>query len=91
MAKDYSNQRQRRTPPHAALGDIRMALGITLDEVCDRVESATGVRPERGTISAIENGHRGASAELLAALCVAYGMRDGALTTTYVPRERSVA
>lgn len=84
----YGDQRPRRIPPHVSLGDLRMAMGLTLDAVCERVEQESGIRPTRGAISAIENGHRGASVPLLNALEAAYGLREGSITTTYVPRER---
>lgn len=83
----YDQQRPRRTPPHIALGDLRSAVGLTIDTVLDRLEEQTGRRYSRGAISAIENGHRGASADLLVQLAVAYGLRPGAIRTDYQPRE----
>ena len=83
----YSRQRVAKTPPHISLGTLRkQVLKIRLDDVADRIEEITGDRPKRGTLSAIENGHRGASAELLAALESAYGLEPGSITTTYRPR-----
>lgn len=87
----YTNQRPKRTPPHVSLGDLRAAAGLTLDEVCGRVEEATGLTLTRGALSAIENGHRGASAPLLRALATAYGLREDAITTDYTPRLRAVS
>lgn len=52
---------------------------------------ATGAPFSRGALSGIENGHRGASAQTLAALAVAYGLRSDAIRTDYVPREREDA
>lgn len=93
----YSNQRDRRTPPHISLRDLRLALkkhdpdsGWDLDDVCDRVEAITGDRPARGTMSAIENGVRGVSAELLSALEQAYKLPAGTITTDYTPRATPV-
>ncbi|ORA02186.1 transcriptional regulator [Mycolicibacterium bacteremicum] len=63
-----------------------LPLGFDIDDICDRVEAACGDRPARGTISAIETGTRGVSAELLTALELAYGTRPGSITTTYEPR-----
>lgn len=85
----YDQQRPRRTPPHVALGDLRSAVGLTIDRVLDRLEEQTGKRYTRGAISAIENGHRGASADLLVQLAIAYGVRPGAIRTDYEPREWS--
>lgn len=91
-APKYGDQRPRRTPPHIGLGDLRAALGLTIDQVCERITAEVPeLKPTRGAISAIENGHRGASAAMLAAMCAAYGLREGAITTDYTPRERDVA
>ena len=57
-----------------------------LDDICDGVESVTGDRPARGTLSAVETGVRGVSAELLAALEQVYQLPSGAITTSYTPR-----
>ena len=75
-------------PPHVSLGELRAALGLTIDQVCARVaEEMPGEKPPtRGAISAIENGHRGVSAQMLTALTAAYGLRPGAITTDYEPR-----
>lgn len=85
--RQYDQQRPRRTPPHVALGDLRSAVGLTIDQVLLRLEEQTGRRYSRGAISAIENGHRGASADLLVQLAIAYGIRPGAIRTDYQPRE----
>ena len=82
----YSQQRRKTTPPHVSLKTLRVALGLTLHEVTLRVEEITGDRPTKGALSAIENGHRGISAELLAALERAYNLEPGSITTTYKPR-----
>lgn len=78
--------RALRVPPHVSIRVLRRVSGLKLDDVCELVEEATGDRPSRGTLSAIENGHRGASAELLAALEMVYGLQPGDITTNYVPR-----
>lgn len=93
----YSQQRERRIPPHVTLKDVRellkriankydIPLGFDIDDICDRVEAVTGDRPARGTISAIETGARGVSAELLSALEQAYTLPVGSITTDYTPR-----
>ena len=87
----YDAQRARRTPPHIALRDLRSISGKTLDQVCDGVAEVTGKAFTRGALSAIENGHRGASAAILGALEVVYGLRPGALVTDYQPREHARA
>lgn len=82
----YSSQRAPKTPPHLAVGILRKALKLTLEDVAERVEEITGDRPTKGALSAIENGHRGVSAQLLEALERAYDIPAGSLTTTYEPR-----
>lgn len=88
----YSQQRERRTPPHITLRDHRLDLKAKtggawdLDDICDRVEAITGDRPARGTMSAIETGVRGISAELRSALEQAYELPAGSITTDYTPR-----
>lgn len=88
----YANQRPRRTPPHVSLGLLRLACGLTIDAVIDKIADATNgeYRPERGTISAVENGIRGASQQLLAALEIAYGLPEGSITTSYEPKSREL-
>lgn len=85
---NYDNQRSRRIPPHVSLGDLRAVSGKTLDQICDAASEVLGKPLTRGALSAIENGHRGASRPVLAALEVAYGLRPGSLSTDYVPRNR---
>lgn len=84
----YDSQRPRRVPPHLSLGDLRAVSGKTLDDVCEAASEVLASPLTRGALSAIENGHRGASPAVLAALEVAYGLRPGALVTDYVPRSR---
>lgn len=83
-------QRPRRTPPHVPLGDLRSISGKTLDQVCEAASEILGKPLTRGALSGIENGHRGASHEVLAAIEIAYGLRPGAITTDYAPRARSI-
>ena len=88
MATTYSPQRDRRTPPHVSLADVRFISGKTLDDVCRAASEVLDKPLTRGALSAIENGLRGASPRVLAALEVAYGLRAGALVTDYEPRVR---
>lgn len=89
MANRYQNQRQRLTPPHVSLGDLRAACGLTLEQVCTRFNEATGDTLTRGGLSGIERGHRGVSKQTLAGLEIAYGLRPGSVDTTYEPRSRA--
>lgn len=83
-------RRALRTPPHIPIRALRLALDITLDEVAVGVEEILGERPSRGTLSAIETGHRGASPELLSALEEFYRLDPGTISTTYRPRKKAV-
>ncbi|MFH5209221.1 helix-turn-helix domain-containing protein [Antrihabitans sp. NCIMB 15449] len=91
QSRRYSRQRNPKVPPHVSIGIVRRISGLTLDEVCDRVEEITGDRPTKGALSAIENGHRGASQQLIAALGQAYQLPAGSISTTYQPRQAAVA
>lgn len=89
MANNYRNQREKVTPPQVSLGALRRACGLTLDALCERYEETTGNELQRGSLSGIENGHRGASREVLAGLEDTYGLNRGDIFTTYRPRVRA--
>ncbi|MGE2733793.1 helix-turn-helix domain-containing protein [Mycolicibacterium vaccae] len=82
----YQTQRKPKTSPHVPIKYVRLAAKLSIDEVIARIEDRTGRRYTRGAISAIENGHRGASSEVLEALEEAYELPLGAISTDYVPR-----
>lgn len=63
-------------------------MGLTLQAVCDRILEEHGLEVERGTISAIELGHRGASAQMLTAIADALGIHPQEIDTAYKPRSR---
>lgn len=84
--RQYDRQRAAKTPPHASIKFVRMAAKLTIDETLERIRQETGVTYTRGAISAVENGHRGASAELVEALEIAYGLPAGSIDTQYQPR-----
>lgn len=90
MTSRYDSQRTRKTPPHVSLHDLRTISGKTLDQVCEAASEVLDKPLTRGSLSAIENGHRGASVSVLRALEVAYGLRAGALVTDYQPRQREL-
>lgn len=81
----YKDQRPKKNPPVATLADIRGAMGLTQTAVCDQVSALTNKTFTKGALSAIEQGHRGGSAETLAALEVALRLRPGALLVDYDP------
>lgn len=82
----YENQRKPKVPPHVSIKYIRLAAGLSIDAVIAKIRDETGRTYTRGAISAIENGHRGASSEILEALESAYGLPVGSISTSYVPR-----
>lgn len=84
----YANQRPNTPVPVVPIGVLRKALKLTLQDVCDHINAEqTFAKPvERGTISAIENGHRGASAQMLTAIADALGIHVTDVDTAYEPR-----
>lgn len=84
----YGQGRPKKVPPHISLADLRYVSGKTLDAVCEGLGEQLGRPMTRSALCAIENGTRGASAAVLGALEVVYGLRPGALVTDYEPRER---
>lgn len=83
----YAKQRPKVPAPVVTAAATRKALGITLQAVCDRMFEEHGIKTDRGTISGIELGHRGASAQMLAAYADALGIPVGAIDTQYEPRQ----
>lgn len=79
------DRREKVPPPFVALADLRGALGLTLDAVCEQVRAITDQSFTRGALSAIELGHRGASPETLSALEVVLRIKPGRLRTGYWP------
>lgn len=94
MPIDYDNQRPKVQPPMVRLGDVRASHGLTQEAVCQQVKAITNKSFTKGALSAIEQGHRGASTETLAALEVALRLPAGSLRVTYEPshdRRKAVA
>lgn len=83
---DYTKQRAKRTPPHVSLRDVRNALGLTLDQVIERIYAETKRAYTRGALSAIETGQRGASKLILNDIAQALGLPSDACSTDYEPR-----
>lgn len=92
MANKYLNQRPRVTPPHVGLRVLRQVSRMTLDEVCALANAShAGLGLTRGALSGIENGHRGASVNVITALEIAYDIEPGSIDTVYEPRTRVAA
>lgn len=81
----YNKQRPKRVPPVVGLADVRASHGLTQAAVCEQVAAITNKSFTKGALSAIEQGHRGASAETLAALETALRLRPGSLLVDYDP------
>lgn len=81
-------QRSRVTAPYIPLSVLRKKMRLTLAMVCERIAEETGVHHDRSTISAIENGLRGASADMIQALASAYEIDPAVIDTNYAPRRR---
>ena len=82
MPQTYEQQRPRRQPPGVGLAALRRSHGITLQTVVDRISDATGRRYTVGAISAIELGHRGASAQMLDDIASVFGLEAADFVTT---------
>mgnify|MGYP003117800279 CR=1 FL=1 len=87
----YEANRSKTAVPHVPIRALRVVAGITLDELARRIEEETGHRYTRGALSGIEGGHRGASAELLRALEIVYGLAPGDIDTQYKPRKSTAS
>lgn len=88
MARTYTPPPEKRPavqPPLVTLAAHRSSHGLTQDDVCQQVRAQTNKSFTKGALSAIEKGHRGASAETLAALEVALRLPPGSLVVTYEP------
>lgn len=89
QSRRYANQRSKVAAPMVPLAVLRKSSGKTLQDVCDYInrEYSLPKKVERGTISAIENGHRGASVQMLAAIADALGISSDSIDTKYEPRQ----
>lgn len=77
--------------PHVPLGAVRNAAGMTLDQACSKYAELTGTQITRGALSAIENGIRRPSAEVIRNLEKTYEIPEGSIDTQYEPRGRKSA
>lgn len=81
----YDSKRDRRKPPQVSVKYLRLARRETLDDVLDQVKELTNREYTRGALSAVENGHRGASLDLLDALEKVYGLPPRSISIDYIP------
>lgn len=91
----YDSQRPKVTPPRLGVADLRKSHKLTQEVVADQVAAIIDKPFYAGSLSLIEGGHRGASAEVLAALEQVFGLAAGSLVVEYEPshdrRKRSEA
>lgn len=82
---EYDKQREAVTPPRIGLADLRKSHRLTQAAVADQLASIIDKPFSAGSLSLIEGGHRGASAEVLAALEQVFGLSAGSLIVNYAP------
>lgn len=87
-ASRYAKQRPKLPAPVVTLATLRKARGLTLQAICDHMYAEHGIKVDRGTVSAIELGHRGASAQMLTAIADALGIHVTDIDTAYEPRQQ---
>ncbi|MGZ4518927.1 MAG: helix-turn-helix domain-containing protein [Mycobacteriaceae bacterium] len=81
----YSQQRPKVTPPQIGLADLRKSHKLTQANVAEQVAAIIDGEFYSGSLSLIEKGHRGASAEVLRALEQVFGLAEGAVAVDYTP------
>lgn len=84
MAKTYPTSRQV-TPPRIGLADLRKSHRLTQSQVAEQVAAIIDKPYIAGSLSLLEGGHRGASADVLAALEQVFGLGPGSLQVDYTP------
>ena len=68
-----------------SLAAVRQSHGLTQDAMAAKVAAITGNTFTNASLSAIEKGHRGASAETLAAIELALSLKAGSVAVDYTP------
>lgn len=90
----YDKQREKVTPPRIGIADLRKSHRMTQAAVAEQVAAIIDKPFNSGSLSLVEGGHRGASADVLAALEQVFGLGPGALVVDYAPshdRRKAVA
>lgn len=85
MTSTYDKQREKVTPPQIGLKDLRNSHRLTQADVASQVAAIIDKPFYSGSLSLIEGGHRGASAEVLRALEQIFGLATDAMTVAYEP------
>lgn len=82
---EYDKQRDKVEPPRIRLADLRRSHRLTQAEVAAQVAAIIDKPFVAGSLSLVEGGHRGASAEVLSALEQVFGLGPGSLVVDYTP------
>lgn len=85
MATTPIDQRPKVEPPRIGIADLRKSHRMTQAAVADQVAAIIDKPFNSGSLSLVEGGHRGTSAEVLAALEQVFGLGAGSLTVDYEP------
>lgn len=80
-----SKNRREVPAPIVSLAAVRGSHRLTQDAVAEGVAAITNKSFTKGALSAIETGHRGASAETLRALETVLNLPGGSLQVSYTP------
>lgn len=72
-------------PPRIGLAELRKSHRLTQAAVAEQVAAIIDKPYNSGTLSLLEGGHRGASAEVLAALEQVFGLAPGSMAVDYEP------
>lgn len=72
-------------PPVIGLADLRKSHKLTQANVAEQVSAIIDKPFYSGSLSLIEGGHRGASADVLAAFAQVFGLAPDALRVAYKP------
>lgn len=85
MTKPSYPKSREVTPPSIGLADLRKSHRLTQAQVAEQVAAIIDKPYNSGTLSLLEGGHRGASADVLAALEQVFGLGPGAMAVNYEP------
>lgn len=81
----YDKQRDKVTPPRIGLAELRKSHRLTQAAVAEQVAAIIDKPFNAGSLSLVEGGHRGASADVLAALEQVFGLGPGSMVVGYTP------
>lgn len=82
---ERNSKRPKVQPPKLGIAALRKSHRMTQAQVAEQVAAIIDNDFYSGSLSLIEGGHRGASAEVLAALEQVFGLAAGDLRVDYTP------